>query len=399
MKQRIAMKKIAMKRITVTILAFLVWGLLGCSPEDPEPDRHESHRGREGEVHLSEAQLKEVGIVVDFAGPATLVLEIRLPGEIVANADQVAHIVPRVPGVVREVKKKVGDHVKPEEVMAILDSRELAAAKGKFLAGEARVELARATLVREENLWKKKIGAEQEYLQAKNAFAEARIALREGKQALHALGLSETDVKNLSEEPDTELTRYAIRAPFGGEVTERHVVRGEMLKEDSQAFIVADLGSVWVNLTVYQKDLPFVRVGQTVRVSPGKGVSEKTGTISYVSPLVEEATRTATARVVLDNEKGELRPGLFVTAVIISETFEVAVAVPRTALTAIEGKTVVFVQTDDGFAPRQVKTGRSDEKLVEINEGLSPRERYVAEGAFSLKSELGKEAFGEGHSH
>ena len=387
------------KRITLTILAFLVWGLLGCSPEDHEADSHQPDQGHEGEVHLSQAQLKELGVEVKAAGPATLALEVSLPGEIVANADQVAHIVPRVPGVVREVKKRVGDRVKAEDVMAVLDSRELAAAKSRFLAREARVELARATLVREESLWKKKIGAEQEYLQAKNAFEEAKIALREGKQALHALGLSEADVKNLPEEPDTALTRYEIRAPFGGEVTERHVVRGEMLKDDSQAFVVSDLGSVWVNLTVYQKDLPSVRVGQTVRVSPGKGVSEKTGTISYVSPLIEEATRTATARVVLDNENGELRPGLFVTAVIISEELEVAVAVPRTALTEIEGKTVVFVQTEDGFAPREVKTGRSDEKLVEIGEGLSPGESYVAKGVFSLKSELGKEAFGGGHSH
>jgi len=390
------------KRITLTVSAFLLWGLLGCSPEDHETDTHEARPDHEGDspaLHLSEAQVRAFGIEVKVAGPVTLALEVSLPGEIVANADQLAHIVPRVPGVVREVRKRVGDRVKAEESMAVLDSRELAAAKSRFLAAEARLELARATLVREENLWKKKITSEQEYLQAKNVFEEARIALREGKQALHALGLSEADVKNLSEEPDTELTRYEIRAPFGGEVIERHVVRGEMLKEDSQAFVVADLGSVWVNLTVYQKYLPFIRVGQTVRVSPGKGVSEKTGTISYVSPLVEEATRTATARVVLDNENGELRPGLFVTAVIISGEIQVAVAVPRTALTEIEGKTVVFVQTDDGFAPREVKTGRSDEKFIEITEGLSPAEDYVAKGVFSLKSELGKGAFGDGHSH
>jgi len=387
------------KKSARTMLSLLVWGLLGCSPEDHEADSHPSKQGHEGEVHLSAVQLKEFGILVKVAGAATLALEVSLPGEIAANADQVAHIVPRVPGVVLEVKKRVGDHVKPEEVMAILDSGDLATAKAKFLAAEARVELARATFIREENLWKKKIGSEQEYLQAKNAVAEAKIALREGKQALHALGLSEADVKMLSEEPDTALTRYAIRAPFAGEVIERHVVRGEMLKEDSQAFVVADLGSVWVNLTVYQKDLPSVRVGQSVRVSPGKGLSEKTGTVSYVSPLVEEATRTATARVVLENEKGALRPGLFVTAVIVSEKLEVALAVPKTALTEIDGKTVVFVQTDGGFVPRDVKTGRSDEKLVEISEGLSLGENYVAAGTFSLKSELEKEAFGDGHSH
>ena len=385
--------------IRMIILAFLVWGLAGCKSEHQEVQLHDPPPDHEEEVHLSDAQMTELGIVVKTAAPTTLALKVSLSGEIVANADQLVHIVPSVPGVVREVIKRVGDHVISNEVMAVLDSRELAAAKSKFLASGARLELARATLVREENLWNKKIGSEQEYLQAKNAFEEARIALREGKQALHALGLSEADVKILSEEPDTALTRYEIRAPFGGEVIERHVVRGEMLKEDSQAFVVADLGSVWVNLAVYQEYLPVVKVGQTVRVSSGDGLSEKSGTISYVSPLVEEATRTATARVVLDNENGELRPGLFVTAVIISGEFDVAVAVPRTALTQFEGMTVVFVETDDGFAPRKVETGRSDEKLVEIIAGLSVNEGYVAEGVFSLKSELEKEDFGDGHGH
>jgi cobalt-zinc-cadmium efflux system membrane fusion protein len=387
------------KKFFLTVPAFLLWGLLGCSPEDHQADTPIPNQTHEEEVHLSEAQREELGIVVKAAAAATLKLEVSLPGEIVANADRLAHIVPRVPGVVREVRNRVGDRVEGEDVMAVLDSRELAAAKSKFLASETRVELARATLVREENLWKKKIGSEQEYLEAKNAFAEARIALREGKQALHALGLSEADVKMLSEEPDTALTRYEIRAPFSGEVIERHIVRGEMLKEDSQAFVVADLGSVWVNLTVYQKYLLSVHVGQTVRISPGKGMEEKTGVISYVSPLIEEATRTATARVVLDNEDGQLRPGLFVTAVIISGELEVDVAVERTALTEIDGNTVVFIETDDGFAPREVKTGRYDETLVEITEGLSAAEAYVAKGVFSLKSELEKETFGDGHGH
>ena len=387
------------KSFFLSVPVFLLWGLLGCSPEDHHEDTQVPTQAHEEEVHLSEAQLVELGIVVKAAAATTLTLEVSLPGEIVANADRLAHIVPRVPGVVREVRNRVGDRVESEDVMAILDSRELAAAKSKFLASETRVELAQAILVREENLWKKKIGSEQEYLHAKNAFAEARIALREGKQALHALGLSEADVKMLSEEPDTALTRYEIRAPFSGEVIERHIVRGEMLKEDSQAFVVADLGSVWVNLTVYQKYLPSVHVGQTVRISPGKGMKEKTGVISYVSPLVEEATRTATARVVLDNENGQLRPGLFVTAVIISGELEVDIAVERTALTEIDGKTVVFIETDDGFAPREVKTGRSDETLVEITEGLSAAEAYVVKGVFSLKSELEKEAFGDGHGH
>lgn len=402
--------------LAMTGLLFLACGVSGCSTKEPPivnqpqkpisfmdalsvPPVDQEDQVHPADVHITEAQMKEFGVVVKKAAPATLSLKFQLPGEIAVNADQLVHIVPVVPGVVSEVKKSIGDQVTAGEVIAILNSRELAAAKSKFLASTARVKLAQSTLSREENLWDQKIGSEQEYLEARTGFEESRIALRDAKQALHALGLSETDVQKLPEEPDTELTRYEMRAPLAGEIIERHLVRGEMLKNDSQAFVVADLDKVWVNLAVYQKYLPSVRIGQTVRVSPGNGVQQHTGTITYVSPIVEEKTRTATARVVLENNSGQLRPGLFVTAMILADELEVSVAVLKTAITQIAGRETIFIKTDHGFIPREVKTGRSDGVLVEITEGLSAEEGYAAEGVFSIKSELQKEDFGSGHGH
>ncbi len=402
--------------LALTGLLFLLMGVPGCFPkEQPKeesqqkpisfmdalsaPPTDQVDEIHPADVHITEAQMKEFGIEVKVAAAATLSLEIQLPGEIVANADQLVHIVPSVPGIVSEVKKRIGDQVTAGEVLATLDSRELAAAKSKFLASTARVGLAQTTLVREQNLWNKLIGSEQEYLEAKTAFEEASIALRDSKQALHALGLSETDVQTLPDEPDTELTRFEMRAPLAGEIIERHLVRGEMLKEDSQAFVVANLDTVWVNLAVYQKYLPSVRIGQKVRVFPGNGVKEQEGNISYLSPILEEQTRTATARVVLENDGGQLRPGLFVTAVILTGELAVSVAIPKSAITEIEGKKHIFIKSDHGFAPRAISTGRSDGVLVEITEGLSADEAYASEGVFSLKSELQKEDFGSGHGH
>ena len=379
---------------------FLSVLLPGCSHESPETGARLENEEQEGKVRLSDAQISEFRIELATAGPQRLEVEVSLPGEVAVNADRLAHIVPRVPGVVKEVRKTVGDVVKAGDVMAVLESRQLAEAKANFLAARSRVELAKATFGREERLWKKEIGSEQEYLEAKNALAEAEIGLRSLKQSLHALGLSESEVAKLPEEPDTALTRHEITAPFEGEVIERHIVQGEMLKEDSQAFVVADLSTVWVNLTVYQKNLSLVRTGQKTRISTGHGLTEFSGSIAYVSPLVEEATRTATARVVLENPAGTLRPGLFVTAEITVAELEVSVAVPRTALVTIDEHSVVFAQTDDGFTQREVEVGRSDKTHVEIISGLSAGQTCVVGGAFSLKAELEKEAFGEeGHDH
>ena len=140
------------------------------------------HTGDEKAIRLTEAQRKEFGIELATAGSGPLKVEIELPGEIVPNADRVAHVVPRVPGVVREVRKVLGDHVRKGEILLVLDSKELADNKAAFLSAREKLDLAQSNFDREEDLWKKKISATQDYLQAKQALTEARIELRSAEQ-------------------------------------------------------------------------------------------------------------------------------------------------------------------------------------------------------------------------
>jgi cobalt-zinc-cadmium efflux system membrane fusion protein len=156
---------------------------------------------------------------------------------------------------------------------------------------------------------------------------------------------------------------------------------------------------VWVNITVYAKDLPLVHTGQQVSIL-ADGIPEKaSGKITYLGPVVGENTRTALARVVLPNPDGHWRPGLFVTASIAIREQEGRVVVPTAALQTLEDKTVVFVKEHGVFKARPVTVGRRNGKLVEIADGLKPGEHYVTEGAFTLKAQLMKESFGEGHAH
>jgi cobalt-zinc-cadmium efflux system membrane fusion protein len=156
---------------------------------------------------------------------------------------------------------------------------------------------------------------------------------------------------------------------------------------------------VWVDISVYQKDMPSVHVGQPVIVSAGHELEKAEGRISYISPVVDEGTRTATARVVLPNRDGSWRPGLFVTARIQVDRTEVSLAVPRTALVVLEDRTVIFARHDNGFEPRPVKLGLKGDLNVEIREGLAPGDRYVSRGGFTLKSELLRGQFAGGHGH
>ncbi len=363
---------------------------------------HEGHEGEEegeGLIRLTGSQMKEFGIKLVTVQGGALSQFIEMPAEIRLNTDRVAHVVPRVSGLVRNVKKSLGDRVKTGETMATLESRELADSTVAYLAAIARLDLARSSFEREEKLWQKRITSELEYLDARQSFAEARIEINSAEQKMHALGFSDEYLKDLPLQPDANFTRYKLNAPFDGTVIERHITLGESLNDDSLAFVIADLSSVWADISVYQKDLPNVRKGQRVLLSDAQGQMEAEGTISYVGPIVGESTRAGLARVVLNNPSSQWRPGMFVTAKIAIAEKNVPTLISRKALQTLGDETVVFVQTPEGFEPKFVKTGKLGSLEVEILSGLSLGDRYVSAGSFTLKAQLSKGSFGDGHNH
>ena len=365
---------------------------------DEEGDAPGSHADHDDIVRLGPGTRRDFGIEISEIGPGELAVYTRLPGEVVIDPDRLVHVVPRVPGVARYVYKKLGDQVKSGDVLAVLESRELAELKSTYLVARERVRLAQKTFAREEKLWQETISSERDYLAAEQNLAEHRIEQRAAEQNLHALGFSSAYIKTLDFNADENFTRYEIRAPLNGTVIEKHLSRGEVLKDDVEAFAIADLNRVWVKLTVYQKDLSSVQRGQAVQIVREDGYTSR-GIISYLSPVVDENTRTSVARIVLDNGDGQWRPGSFVSGLIAVAASSVSMIVPKSALQIVDGQTVVFVETAEGFEPRQVRVGSSNEVDAEIVDGLVPGQRYVARGGFTLKAQLEKGSFGDGHSH
>jgi membrane fusion protein, heavy metal efflux system len=197
---------------------------------------------------------------------------------------------------------------------------------------------------------------------------------------------------------DESLAPFAVKTLIPGTVIEKHVTLGEAVGRNTVAYVVSDLGSVWVELTIFQRDLDRVKVGQTAEIMVGHD-SRGEGTISYITPVLVESTRSATARVVLGNSRGRWRPGMFVTGKIAIDDRPGDLVIPRTALESFEGRAVVFVQTPDGFVPRPVELGRMDRNSAEVLGGLSSGERYIRRGGFTIKAELQKDSIGEGHGH
>ncbi|MBU4566618.1 MAG: efflux RND transporter periplasmic adaptor subunit, partial [Proteobacteria bacterium] len=194
-------------------------------------------------------------------------------------------------------------------------------------------------------------------------------------------------------------TRFEIRTPFAGTIIKRHITLGEKVNTDAEVFTIADLSTVWIDINIYQKDLALIQKGQVVQIEIGHNKQSVVGKIAWVGPLVGESTRTATARVVVPNPSGVLRPGLFVNAKVAVSSNMADIVVPKSALQTFEDRTVVFVRTDEGFKPQPVKLGRRNTTRVEVLSGLETGQTYVSKGAFLLKSQLSKAAFGDGHNH
>ncbi|HUV35507.1 MAG TPA: efflux RND transporter periplasmic adaptor subunit [Patescibacteria group bacterium] len=404
-------KNAAIGLVLILGFAVLAGGIAGCGESgerrvEGDHDDH-AHAGGDGEhdpapvLEMTEHEMEELGIDVLVAVPGTIGRTVELPGEIVLNADRVVHIIPRVGGIVREVRKRLGDDVTEGEIMAVIESRELADATAEYLASRERRAMALTVFDREEALWQKKISSEQEFLDAKRELMEARIANRAAEQKLLALGLSTDALERLPAQPGSNLTRNEIRSPVGGTVIRKQIGLGEALGGDAEVYVVADLGTVWVDISVYQGDLPFVKPGQRVFIAVGDGAPPIEGVIDYVGPILGEETRTALARVILPNPAGRLRPGAFVTATVFLDEVNVPVVVPEDAVQDLDGEPVVFVWTGSGFEAGIVTTGRMSGGAVEIVSGLDPGQRYAAAGAFNLKAKLvtGSMDAHAGHGH
>ncbi len=140
-----------------------------------------------------------------------------------------------------------------------------------------------------------------------------------------------------------------------------------------------------------------MRVGGQATIRASGFEQSAAGRIAYVGALIGEQSRTALARVVLPNPQLAWRPGLFVTVELVAERTEAPVTVAAEAVQALDGRPTVFEKVDGGFAPRAVRTGRSDGRRVEIVEGLAAGAPIAGRGSFAVKAQHGKGAAGHEH--
>lgn len=305
------------------------------------------------------------------------------------------------------------------------DAMRIGSNKGKLLSAYAQMRAGSANYDREKSLNSKGLSTQADLLASQEVFyiAQAnymaafedidfsfRLKLQEAQQTamiassavdnaerrLHLLGLTQEQVDRVSTEPDVNVARYELTAPSSGRVVAKHITPGERISIDAPVYTIADLSTVWINISVYTQYADLIEEGQRVTVRVGDRAAS--GVVDYISAVVSQSSRALAARVVIDNSDHSWKPGEFITVRIETEKIHVDRAVPIDAIQTFEGHEVVFVQGEDGIEPVRVTLGRKNDATVELlGDDLAIGTPVVVVNSFLMKAELGKGSAGHDH--
>lgn len=303
------------------------------------------------------------------------------------DATRLAHINARSPGVVRKLHVDIGAKVKKGAPLAVIESAEVGADRAKLTAARARTEIAQKNFDREESMQKEGISSARSLLEAKRELEAAKAEHAAIASALSIVGAGGGSGGS-----------YALTAPFGGVVTRRTATIGKLVGVEELLFEIVDTSAMWAELDVPETELSVVAPEQPVVLTfESLNGKELRGTIQYISPEVDQHTRTAAARVSLDNPDGSLRANMFGQARILAGGTRSAVWVPVTAVQRAKSIQMVFVRlAEDAFETRHVELGVREGDRIELLRGVRPGEEVVTQGSFLLKTETLKESIGAG---
>ncbi|KJC62027.1 cation transporter [Bradyrhizobium sp. LTSPM299] len=347
-----------------------------------------------GHIELNEDQIREAGITLAKVGGGMLKRHFLAPGSLIPDADHIGRVSVRVLATVAELSKRLGDSVEKGEIVAAIESREVADAKSEYLAARLTNDLQQTLYARQKTLVESRIVSENEFLRTRLTANDAQIKLDGARQKLFALGLSEGEIADLPSQPAESLRKQFLRSPISGRVSERRVDLGGLIGregQESELFVIVNLDDIWVDLAVSPEDIGSVHEGVPIRIRTIGSEDEAVADVIFVSPLLDRETRNARVIATMPNRDHRWKPGTFVTAEVPLTGASSAVIVSKKALQTIKGTPTLFVREADGFEARSVRTGREDDDDVEVLAGLATGETIALENTFTLKAELEKD--------
>jgi membrane fusion protein, heavy metal efflux system len=332
-------------------------------------------------IAFSPAFRDRAGIKTVLVSKQPLTPVVKVVGTVAFDPEHVSAVGSRIRGFVRRVHKVEGDAVEKNEVLAEIESAELGQAQADVAVAVANRRAADLNATRETDLAGKSLTTAREVEVAKATLAQQSAMLNAARQRVAALGGSGAG----------QFGVYFVRSPLKGTVVERHIAAGQSVDGNLIAMRVADLNKLWIELSVFEREIGAIRKDDKVEIiATGESGKSIQGRVAHVGEVISLDTRSADVRVEVDNDARALRPGQSVRALIhASGPARVALSVPASAVTYVDGKPTVFVaEQENRVTPTEVKLGATDGTKQEILEGVTEGATVVSEGVFALKSEL-----------
>jgi membrane fusion protein, heavy metal efflux system len=388
------------KSVVLVFLFSVSLGSSGCGSGKKEELSTERgpENGKARLVTLTAESIREIGLILSVARTDTLKGTMKVPAKLVPDQDLEALVGSLVQGRVRKVFVKVGDYVREGQELMHIEGLEVGEIKSNFIKAKAELKYAEANFQRQKTLLDQNVGSQKAFLESQSAYDKALAGFNAEDKRIHSIGLSDDDllkfVEHNSKGPDSHSGGVLpIKAPLSGTIIERNVVNGQLVDASTTAFRIVNTSTLWADGQVYEKDIPKLsgkpEVSLTVTAYPGE---EYRGKMIYVSPIVDEGTRTIALRATIPNGKGRLKPQMFGELHVPIGGGTRGLLIPAEAILYDNSISYVFVAVNDTtFERRDISPGASFDSLVEVRSGLNDGDRVVTRGSFQLKSEMMKE--------
>ncbi|HZV01224.1 MAG TPA: efflux RND transporter periplasmic adaptor subunit [Planctomycetota bacterium] len=442
------MKKTSLLIIVSLALAGSGWFLLRArTVRAQEGEKKPLPASNPNEVWLAPEQEDALGIKTQTAEKKIGDHPIVTGGKVSLDLERTARVRPLLNSIIYEVKKRAGDEVQKGDALLVVESTDLGDAKNNYLTALANLEVAAETYKREAFLRLRHATTETDYHNARAGFRTAVVASEAAREKCLLLGVrgqemdeleselplgasaqtdDEAEIKPpddkqreedaraaahevarrrvhrtqaLSDDDNRRRARYTIRAPIDGTLLTKDAARGEFVDPSQVIATVSDLRELWINIDVYQKDIPKVKAGARVDVvTPTYPDTAFVGSITFLGESVDETTHTLRARVTVDNSKApHLKSGMAAKTIVHCVDEKPEIALPPEAVVRDGSDTFVVVKRESRqsggvretrYEKRKVKLGLEAEDAVHVEDGLTEGETVVVEGNIFIHTKI-----------
>ena len=368
--------------IVTVAVACLGLGACGSRTTDAHANNNTRDPNKPELFSIAPDQMSHVQ-VVDIQ-PTTWTRTLRLTGAVAYNADHTTPVIAQVSGPVSRVIAVPGEKVRRAQPLLYVASPDYSQMRANYLKAKDAYSLAQKNYARSQDLYQHHAIATRDLEQAESAQVAAQADLAAAESALRVLGLKNPE-QLANEAPSSELP---VLAPIQGEIVEKLVSPGQLLQAgQTQCFTVSDMSNVWVLVNVYQKDLPYVHVGDPVSIQTDAYPDLFHGRISYIAAALDPNTRTLQARIATNNPGEKLKKDMYVTANVNAGAVKNALVVPDAAvLRDSENEPFVYAEVGQGqFGKRGVKIGDSQGGKTQILSGLQPGDHVIGDGGLFVQ--------------